>query len=106
MISGAIELAFSIYAKSSKESQTWSFPLVIITMAAGYGTYMLDVKNIPAGFFHIPIVNISTIIKEVVLGIVDPVHIGITFLWSLFYIFMAFLFSKKMFLSEDVIFRS
>jgi sodium transport system permease protein len=106
MIFGAIELAISIYAKSSKEAQTYFLPVLIISIAAGYGTFMIDVKNIETHYLHLPLVNISIAIKKLVIGHYGTIELVVTFIWALVYIVVAFLFSRIMFERESVIFRS
>ena len=106
MIFGAIELAISIYAKSSKEAQTYFLPVFIISIATGYGTFMIDIKNIDPSYMHIPLINISVIIKKLVIGHYDAIDLIVAFLWASLYIVVAFLFSRMMFEREDVIFRS
>jgi sodium transport system permease protein len=106
MIFGAIELAISIYAKSSKEAQTYFLPVFIISIATGYGTFMIDIKNIDPRYLHIPLINISIIIKKLVIGHYATIDLVFTFLWALVYIVVAFFFSRIMFEKENVIFRS
>ncbi|MBN1596399.1 ABC transporter permease [candidate division FCPU426 bacterium] len=106
MIFAAVELALSIYARSSKEAQTYLAPLALISMAAGYSPFMMDSKTIGIHYFHIPLVNISMVIKELVLGVYQPLHITVTLLWALVYIVLALIFARWMFYREEVIFRS
>jgi sodium transport system permease protein len=106
MIFGAIELSISIYARSFKEAQTYLSPLTIVGMVAAFGTYMMDVKNASIFYFNIPIANMSLIMKEFILGIFNPLHIGVTFGWMLVYLVIVMLFARYMFTREDVIFRT
>ncbi|SKA96050.1 sodium transport system permease protein [Caloramator quimbayensis] len=106
MVFGALELSISIYARSFKEAQTYLSPLTIIGMAGAYGTYMIDVKNVSTILFNVPLANVSLIIKEFIIGIYNPLHIGMTFGWNLVYIFLAVLFARYMFSKEEVIFRA
>ena len=106
MVFGALELSISIYARSFKEAQTYLSPLTIIGIIAGYGTYMMDVKNISIAVLNIPLVNIVIVIKELISGIYNPLHIGITFGWAIVYIAASVLFARYMFSREEVIFRT
>jgi sodium transport system permease protein len=106
MVFGALELSISIYARSFKEAQTYLSPLTIIGIIAGYGTYMMDVKNISIAVLNIPLVNIVIVIKELISGIYNPLHIGITFGWAVIYIAASVLFARYMFSREEVIFRT
>lgn len=106
MVFGALELSISIYARSFKEAQTYLSPMTIVGIVAAYGTYMMDVKNISIAIFNIPIVNIVLIIKELISGIYNPIHLGITFGWAAIYIAASVLFARYMFSREEVIFRT
>lgn len=106
MVFASLELAISIYARSFKEAQTYLSPITIIGMAAGYSTYMLDVKNAGLMMFNIPLVNISLTIKELINGVQNPMHIGITFIWSILYVVLSIMFARYMFSREEVIFRT
>ncbi|MDD2281930.1 MAG: ABC transporter permease [Eubacteriales bacterium] len=106
MFFGALELSISIYARSFKEAQTYISPLMMISFIPTYATYMLDAKNIETYYFHIPLANVSCILKEFLAGIYNVTHIGITFAWIIIYIFAAVLFARYMFSKEEVIFRT
>ncbi len=106
MFFGALELSISIYARSFKEAQTYISPLMMISFIPTYATYMLDAKNIETYYFHIPLANVSCILKEFLAGIYNFTHIGITFAWIIIYIFAAVLFARYMFSKEEVIFRT
>lgn len=106
MVSGAFELAISIYARSFKEAQTYLSPVTIISMVLVYSTIMLDGKNIDTYFFHIPIANLTCIIKEFIMGIHNPYHIVITFAWLIVYVVASLLFARYMFSREEVVFRT
>ncbi|MDV3426827.1 MAG: ABC transporter permease [Bacillota bacterium] len=106
MVFGAIELSISIYARSFKEASTYLSPLTIIAMVPTYATYMLDAKNISLIYFNIPLSNVVCIIKEFIAGIYNPVHIGLTTVWTIAYIFGSILFDRFMCSREEVIFRT
>lgn len=106
MFYGAVEFALSMYARSSKEAQIYFIPVVIITIAAAYGSIMIDVKQADSLFIKIPLINIAITIKEMLVGILDIYHIAIVILSLLSYIILAFFFSWMMFRKEEIIFRS
>ncbi|HBM80322.1 MAG TPA: ABC transporter permease, partial [Clostridiaceae bacterium] len=70
-----------------------------------FAVYMIDPKNIPIGYFNIPIVNIVCIMKELIVSIVNPLHIIIAFAWAIIYIIIAIMFARYMFTRESVVFR-
>ncbi|MBI6875303.1 ABC transporter permease [Clostridium aciditolerans] len=106
MVFGALGLSISIYAKSSKEAQTYLSPVTIIAMILVYATMMKNGKNIETYYFSIPIANVSCLTKEFLMGIHNTTHIAITFGWMIVYIIAAVLFSRYMFSKENVIFRA
>lgn len=106
MVFGALGLSISIYAKSSKEAQTYLSPFTIIAVILVYATMMKDDKSIETYFFSIPIANASCLTKEFLVGIHNTAHIAITFGWMIVYIVAAISFARYMFNKESVIFRS
>ncbi|MTK13432.1 MAG: ABC transporter permease [Clostridiaceae bacterium] len=106
MVFGALGLSISIYAKSSKEAQTYLSPVTIIAMILVYATMMKDGKSIETYYFSIPLANVSCLTKEFLVGIHNTTHIAITFGWMIVYIVAAVLFSRYMFNKENVIFRA
>ncbi|MCL2323340.1 MAG: ABC transporter permease [Oscillospiraceae bacterium] len=106
MTFGAIELSLSIYARSYKEAQTYLTPASLIAMVPALATYMLDAKSLSTSLFFVPIVNISCIIKELVNGLVNMQHIGITLGFCVVYVLAAILWARHMFNDEKVLFRS
>jgi sodium transport system permease protein len=106
MFFGALELSISIYARSFKEAQTYISPLMLVSFIPTYATYLIDAKNIDTYFFHIPLANITCLLKEFLAGIYDLSHIAITFSWIIIYIVTAVLFARYMFSKEEVIFRT
>ncbi|MPM94383.1 ABC transporter permease protein NatB [bioreactor metagenome] len=106
MVFGALELAISIYARSFKEAQTYITPLTIIGIVPVYATYMLDAKNIATFYFHIPLANVVCILKELIFGIYNYTHIGITLGWTVVYIIISLFIARTMFKKEQVIFRT
>jgi sodium transport system permease protein len=106
MVFGALELSISIYARSFKEAQTYLSPLTIIAIIPAYATYMLDAKNIDTFYFHIPLANAVCLIKELIAGIYNPIHMFITIGWTIIYIIGSILFARYMFSREGVIFRT
>ncbi|WPC44112.1 ABC transporter permease [Clostridium sp. JS66] len=106
MVFGALGLSISIYAKSSKEAQTYLSPVSIVAMILVYATMMKDGKSIETYFFNIPIANASCLMKEFLVGIHNYTHIGITFGWMILYVIGSILFARYMFNKESVIFRA
>ncbi|MTI69424.1 MAG: ABC transporter permease [Firmicutes bacterium] len=101
-----IELAISFYARNFKEAQTYLTPLTIILLIPAYLTMYLDGRAIPEVYFNIPIINIISIIKEVLVSVINPLHIFIVLLWTILYVSISIFITVRMFNKESVIFRN
>ncbi|WP_373898962.1 ABC transporter permease [Haloimpatiens sp. FM7315] len=105
MAFGALALAISIYARSFKEAQTYLMPLTFAGML-GFTSYFIEPKTMSMLFLNIPVVNATAVIKELILGIFNPLHLAILFAWMVVYIVLAIGFARYMFSKEEVIFRT
>ncbi|MBM7615332.1 ABC transporter permease [Alkaliphilus hydrothermalis] len=105
MLSGVM-LAISVFAKSYKEAGTYLSPITIVLMVPAYLTMFMDLRTISTNLFFIPILNAVLLMKEVLVDIINPVHIAITFSMSFALVVASLLFTKYMFNKESVIFRS
>ena len=102
----ALQIAVSIFARSTKEANTYLGGLMLPGMVACMIPLMMDVKNINLMLFNVPITNVVCLMKEFIAGIYNPTHIGITFAWLLVYVVASFIIAKVMFSREEVVFRS
>lgn len=102
----ALQLAVSVFSKSFKESQTYLGFLLFAPIIISYASMGIDIKGASATLFNIPIFNAVLLMKEVIVGIYNPVHMALTFGWSIVYIVLAVLLARYMFNKESVLFRS
>ncbi len=93
----------SFAARSPKEAQVLFLPLMMITMTAGYSTSVIDPLNIDFFYRHIPLLNISILIKEISLNIIDPKAAFLTFLWAALYIIIFLIISLKLISAESIV---
>lgn len=105
MFFAAVNLTIGVYARSSKEAQTYLMPVSIISILPTYFTYTLDASQIGIEYLSIPIMNIVCIIKEVFAGSVSYLHLGIVIAWLIVYISIAFSLTARLFKKESVVFR-
>ena len=105
MLFSAGELTLSLAAKSPKEAQIFFLPLMMITMTAGYSTSVIDPLNIDTVFRHIPLLNISILIKEFSLNIINPAYAAITFIWTFLFIAILLFISKLLISGESIVKR-
>ena len=105
MFFSAAELTLSLAARSPKEAQIFFLPLMMISMTAGYSTSVIDPLKIDSVFRHIPLFNISILIKEFSLNIINPVYSVLTFVWSFLCISLLLLISKILISGESIVKR-
>ena len=105
MLFSSAELMLSFAARSPKEAQVLFLPLMMITMTAGYSTSVIDPLNIDFFYRHIPLLNISILIKEISLNIIDPKAAFLTFLWAALYIIIFLIISLKLISAESIVKR-
>ena len=102
----ALQISVSIYARSTKEANSYLAAITMPTMILAFLPYMMDAKGINPAFFNIPITNANCLMKEFTVGIFDIKHIAIVVGWHIVYIIASIIFAKFMFSKEEVIFRN
>jgi len=102
----ALELLVSFYARNFKEAQTYLTPFTFIVLIPAYFTMFLDGKLIPEIYIHIPILNTISILKELLIGVINIPHILMVFGWGVVYVAIALFLVNKMIHKEKVVFRN
>lgn len=102
----ALQISVSIYARSTKEANSYLAAITMPTIILAFLPYMMDAKGINPAFFNIPITNAICLMKEFTVGIFDIKHIAIVVGWHIVYIIASIIFAKFMFSKEEVIFRN
>lgn len=105
MLFGALELALSIYSKSIKEAQAYISPLVLIAFVPIIFTQSININYIPQRYFHIPLVNIVCIIKELAILEVNINHVVVVIIWLLVYIILSIALATIFFNKEEIVIR-
>lgn len=105
MFFASLNLALGIYSKSSKEAQTYLMPMSMLILIPIYFTYSMDLNSISLQYLCVPLVNVVCIIKEILAGVLNIVHLGIVSAWLIVYTLIAFSITSYMFKKENVIFR-
>ena len=101
----AILFTLSLYAKSSKEAQTYVTPLALIVVFPCI-IGMLPGIELNYRLALVPIVNISLVCKEMLSGVWHWGYIAVIFGSTALYAAVALSLSVMMFRREDVIFRT
>ncbi|MDR1240932.1 MAG: ABC transporter permease subunit [Oscillospiraceae bacterium] len=101
----AINLIIGTYAKSYKEAQTYTVPISIVCLIPSYFTYFLNSSDMSLFYFLIPVLNIVCLMKELLAGIINPLHIMTSFLGVFLYIAISVFVILHMFKQEKIIFK-
>lgn len=101
----AIVFSFSTYARNMKESYSYTQPLLIIAMILSF------VSAVPAiettfGMTLIPVINVSLMIKDIMLGDLNTSLFLSTLLSTCLLVIVAILFSIRLFHKEEILFRT
>lgn len=102
----AFMLALSIFARNTKEANTYMSPINIIAMVPAYLTFYTDIKSIPLWQYVIPFYNIVLVLKESLSGTVNIIHLSLAILGACILILLALIVAIRMFNDEKVIFRN
>lgn len=101
----SVNIMLGIYARSSKEAQTYFMPSLLVYLIPTFFTYTLDVNQINLTQLCIPVYNIICVIKEIMTSSLNIVHLGVVTAWFAVYISLAYFVTIRLFKREDVIFR-
>jgi sodium transport system permease protein len=102
----ALLLMVSTYARTLKEANTYLTPCSLIPMLLSMVTMYMNVSNVSIVMLNIPILNVVTVIKEIIVNQLNYTHLYITIAWSFVYIIIALFAARKMYDTEQVIFRT
>ncbi len=100
----SIELIVCSYARNFKEASTYISPLtMVIILPAIFSMYMTF--NDPI-FFALPVLNVIACMKGFLVGNIGIIEISISFISSAIYGAIAIFIATKLFMRENVLFRS
>lgn len=102
----AILLLISTYARSNKEANTYLTPCVMIPILLSMVTMYMDVNEISFMMVNIPILNVVSVIKEIVVNQLNYTHLYITIGWSIAYIIISVIIAKTLYNKEEIVFRA
>ena len=105
MLFAAVALTISLFAKSTKEAQSYLTPMIfVIIMPAAVG--MLPGVELNARLALVPILNLSLVCKEMLSGVWHWQYIALIFGSTCIYAAAALALCVRMFNREDVMFRA
>ena len=100
VFSAAILMLTSIAAKTVKESQSYSTPVMMIAIVPAMLTQTMGVHEFNLFHFSVPILNFFTINKELLLGIINIEHILIVIGTNLLAGIILFAICRMMFMKD------
>ena len=101
----SVQLMIASFAKTYKEGQTYLVPLIFVVIIPAIAA-MLPGVDLNAKLSLVPILNVSLLCKELVIGTYHWSYIGIIFASTCAYAAVALFLAVKMFQRESVLFRS
>jgi sodium transport system permease protein len=101
----SVQLTIASFAKTYKEAQTYLVPLIFIVIIPAIAA-MLPGVDLTAKLSLVPILNVSLLCKELVIGTYHWKFIAIIFISTCAYASVALFLAVKMFQRESVLFRS
>ena len=101
----SVNIMLGIYARSSKEAQTYFMPSLLVYLIPTFFTYTLDINQINLPQLCIPVYNIICVIKEIMASSLNIMNLVVVTAWFAVYISLAYFVTIRLFKREDVIFR-
>ncbi|PLR91613.1 ABC transporter permease [Bacillus sp. T33-2] len=100
MFNASLLMVTSIIGKTVKEAQSYSTPVLMLAMFPAMIISSIGVNELAFKHFAIPIVNIFSIFKELLFGIVTYEHILVTVASNLIVMIAAFIIGRILFLKD------
>lgn len=100
MFTASVLMLTSIIGKTVKEAQSYSSPVMMVAMFPAVITSTIGVNELSMNYFIIPILNLFSLLKELLFGIIDYQHIIITIASNLVCVIVFFIISRILFLKD------
>lgn len=100
MFTASILMLTSIIGKTIKEAQSYSSPVMMIAMFPAIITSTIGVNELSMTHFVIPILNLFSLLKELLFGIIDYQHIFAVIASNLIGVVIFFVVSRILFLKD------
>jgi sodium transport system permease protein len=102
----ALEMIACVFAKSFKESQTYLTPIFMAVLIPGGLLAVAPDLAHRESLYWVPFMNNTLLIRELLLNVVNPLHIASTLLTSLVGSLALLVVITLLFNREDVLFRT
>ncbi|MDP8237696.1 MAG: ABC transporter permease [Candidatus Hatepunaea meridiana] len=103
-IFSSLLMTLSLFAKSYREAQSYISPLMIIVIIPAMASVMPDTE-LSKELALVPVLNVSMMMKEALMGTVDPGTIAVTMAVNFILAAAGLFLVLKMFQRESVLFR-
>ncbi|MGP7817011.1 ABC transporter permease [Niallia sp. 01092] len=100
MFVASLHMLTSIIGKTIKEAQSYSTPIMMLTVFPLMFTSNLGINELKVKHFAIPIMNLFSLLKELIFGILNYEHIFITFGSNIIVMVIVFLLGRLLFLKD------
>lgn len=100
MFTASILMLTSIIGKTVKEAQSYSTPVMMAAMFPAIITSTIGVNELSMSYFLIPMVNLFSLFKELLFGIIDVQHIVMVIASNLVCVIIFFAISRILFLKD------
>lgn len=100
----SLEIAISSFARSYKEAQSYLTPLMMIVIFPAMVSFIPGV-TLSFKLALVPILNVAQVIREILGGEISFLVYTVAALSNIFYALLAFLWAKKLFEREEILFR-
>ncbi|WP_059173359.1 ABC transporter permease [Bacillus sp. FJAT-27445] len=100
MFTASILMLTSIIAKTVKESQSYSTPIMMLAMFPTMLLANVGINELSFHHFAIPIMNLFSLLKELVFGVINYEHILITISSNLICMAVIFIIGRILFLKD------
>ncbi|QFG00757.1 ABC transporter permease [Psychrobacillus glaciei] len=100
MFNASLLMITSIAAKTVKESQSYSSPVMMLSIFPMLILSGVGINELSFQYFAVPMINLYAILKELIFGIVNYEHIVITIVSNLIFMIVALVAARILFMKD------
>jgi sodium transport system permease protein len=100
MFTASVLMLTSVIGKTVKEAQSYSTPVMMLSMFPAMILSSIGINELAFHHFAIPIMNLFSLLKELVFGVIDYEHILITIASNLIAMLIIFIIGRILFMKD------
>jgi sodium transport system permease protein len=100
-----ILLAISTFSRNQKEAQTYLAPMFVAVLLPAMMSMLLR-GEAALSMALVPVLNATLVLKQALMGIIDPAFIALGFASSILYAALALMFATRLFHKESVLLKA